>query len=236
VPGLRLLLLAALAAGALIWFAPWLYEHYELSAWSYAVKGVDVSHHQGDIDWQALRAAGVSFAYIKATEGASFRDPRFAGNWRRSRDAGVLRGAYHYFSLCKPGAEQAANFAAATPLDPQSLPHALDVEQMEPCPEGQRVPDPIAEIQAFLDMAEKRFGRRPLIYTTHEFHAAYRLGEHLGAERFWLRSLHRTPGFGGKTWILWQYHNRGRRPGVDGPVDLDAFNGSAADFKKFAWP
>jgi lysozyme len=116
----------------------------------------------------------------------------------------------------------------------------VDVEQMEACPEGQHVSDAVAEIQVFLDAAEKRFGRRPLIYTTREFHAAYfndgRHREGLENERFWLRSLHWTPRFGGGRWTLWQYHNRGRRHGVDGPVDLDAFNGSAAEFKKFASP
>ncbi len=172
-PGLRLLFLAAVAAGALVWTAPWLYRRFELAAMGYAVKGIDVSHHQGEIDWQALRASGIRFAYIKATEGASFRDPRFAENWRRSREAGILRGAYHFFSLCKSGAEQAANFIAVTPVDPQSLPHALDVEQMEACRNGERVADPAAEIQAFLDAAEKHFRRRPLLYTTREFHDAY---------------------------------------------------------------
>ena len=239
-PDVRVLFLAALAAAALILTAPWLYGHFELAAAGYAVKGVDVSHHQGEIDWQALRASGVAFAYIKATEGAHFRDPRFDGNWRRSREAGILRGAYHFFSVCKPGAEQAANFIAATPVEAQSLPHALDAEQMEACPDGERVADPVAEILAFLDMAEKRFGRRPLLYTTREFHDAYFSGgeakERLANERFWLRSLHWRPRFGNGAWALWQYHNRGRRPGIDGPVDLNAFNGSVAGFEKFASP
>jgi lysozyme len=227
-----LLILAALAAGALIWAVPWLYGHYELPALGYPVKGIDVSHHQGEIDWQALRAAGVGFAYIKATEGLSFRDPRFAENWRRSGEAGILRGAYHFFSLCKPGAEQAANFIAVTPLEPLSLPHALDVEQMEVCPDGQLIASPVQEIRSFLDTAKKRFGRRPLIYTTREFH----LGEYLDKERFWLRSILSAPGFESGRWTLWQYHNRGRRPGISGPVDLDAFNGSAAEFQRFASP
>ncbi len=233
--------LAAIAAGALILIAPRLYGHFELAAWGYAVKGVDVSHYQGEIDWQALRAGGVRFAYIKATEGAHFRDPRFAENWRRSREAGVPRGAYHFFSLCKPGAEQAANFIAAIPAGDLNLPHALDAEQMEVCPDSQAIADPVAEIVAFLDAVEKRFGRRPLVYTTREFHDAYflsdgRLKERLGNERLWLRSLHWAPRFGSRPWTLWQYHNRGRRPGIDGPVDLNAFNGSVAEFEKFVSP
>ena len=233
--------LAVLAAWALIWIAPRLYAHFELAAWGYAVKGVDVSHYQGEIDWQALRAGGVRFAYIKATEGARYRDPRFDENWRRSREAGIPRGAYHFFSMCKPGVEQAANFIAAIPTGDRSLPHALDAEQMEACSNGQPVADPVAEMLAFLDAVEKRFGRRPLVYTTREFHDAYflshgRLKERLGNERFWLRSLHWWPRFGGTPWTLWQYHNRGRRPGIDGAVDLNAFNGSAAEFEKFASP
>ncbi len=233
--------LAAVAAGALVWIAPRLYAHFELAAWGYAVKGVDVSHYQGEIDWQALRAGGVRFAYIKATEGARFRDPRFAENWRRSGEAGIPRGAYHFFSMCKPGAEQAANFIAAIPDGDRSLPHALDAEQMEACSNGQPVADPVAEMQAFLDAVERRFGRRPLVYATREFHDTYflshgRLKDRLGNERFWLRSLHWEPRFGGTPWTLWQYHNRGRRPGIAGAVDLNAFNGSAAEFEKFASP
>ena len=73
----------------------------------------------------------------------------------------------------------------------ESLPHALDAEQMEACPNGQAVADPVAEMLAFLDAVEKRFGRRPLVYTTREFHDAYflsrgQLRERLGNERFWL--------------------------------------------------
>ena len=235
---MRLFLLVALAVAALIFATPWLYQDFELAARKYAVKGVDVSHYQGEIDWRALRRSGVRFAYIKATEGASLRDPRFAENWQRSHDAGMVRGAYHFFSLCKSGAVQAANFIAAIPANTGSLPHALDVEQMEACPNGRRIAHPLAQIGAFLDAAEKHFGQRPLVYTTQEFYEAYfRNGwsaEQLGKERFWLRSLHRAPGYG--RWILWQYHNRGRRGGIDGPVDLNAFNGSVEEFEKFAAP
>ncbi len=234
---LSLSLFALVAAAALVWVMPRLYRHFELAAIGYEVKGVDVSHHQGGIDWRALRASGVRFAYIKATEGAHFRDPRFAENWRRSGEAGVLRGAYHFLSLCKTGAEQAANFIAAVPDEAGSLPHALDAEQMQACSGGRRVADPVAEIVAFLDATEKRFGRRPVIYTTREFYGAHlrsaqRAGR-LDKERFWLRSLHWPPRFGGKPWTLWQYHNRGTRPGIHGPVDLNAFNGSAAEFERF---
>lgn len=230
----RILLAAAALAMADMLFL-WAYERFELAALGYAVKGVDVSHHQGEIDWRTLRAGGVGFAYIKATEGAGFRDPRFAANWRLSREAGVPRGAYHFFTLCRTGAEQAANFIAATPVETDSLPHAVDAEHMGSCVDGKLLADPAAAITVFLDLVEKRFGRRPVIYTTPEFHDAH-LRDRLAGERFWLRSLHRPPSFRPGAWTLWQYHNRGRRPGVAGPVDLNAFNGSRAAFDRFAAP
>jgi len=231
-------LLALAALAGLVSAAPLLYARFELAALGYPVKGVDVSHYQGEIDWKALSKSGVHFAYIKATEGANMRDRRFADNWRLSREAGVRRGAYHFFSLCKSGAEQAANFIAALSGDLGSLPHAIDAEHMEPCRNGTGVADPLAEIVAYLDAVERNFGKRPLIYTTREFYEAhFRDGwapERLRKERFWLRNLHRAPDYG--PWMVWQYHNRGRRDGIGGPVDLNAFNGSAKEFEKFARP
>lgn len=224
---------AILALAALVWGAPRLYERFELAAMGYDVKGVDVSHYQGAINWATLKDGGVGFAYIKASEGAQFRDPRFDENWRRSKEAGVPRAAYHFFTLCKTGAEQAANFIAATPVEANGLPHALDAEQTGKCRSGRRVGDPVAEIKAFLDLTEKHYGRRPLIYTTREFHETFLRGR-LQTERFWLRSLHRPPGFRKDQWTLWQYHHRGLRSGVAGHVDLNAFNGTLAEFKSFA--
>ena len=76
---------------------------------------MDVSHHQAEIDWTELKGRAVQFAYIKASEGATSRDPRFASNWKAALAAGVTPGAYHFFTLCKPGAQQARNFLAALP-------------------------------------------------------------------------------------------------------------------------
>jgi lysozyme len=230
-----LLMVVAAIAGIIALFlaAPSVYQRMELVAAGYAVRGVDVSHHQGEIDWRTLRDNGVLFAYIKATEGASSRDSRFAENWRRSREAGIPHGAYHFFSMCVSGAKQAANFMAITPVEADGLPHALDVEQMEPCPKGRRLANPAAEMYTFLNLVEKRYGRRPLIYTNWEFHEAHLKGR-LQNERFWLASLSHPPSFRREQWTLWQYHQDGRRRGVNGPVDLNAFKGSRAEFEKFA--
>ena len=71
--------------------------------------GIDVSTHQGAIDWAAVAGDGIDAAYVKASEGATFEDDRFAENWAGAKAAGLEVGAYHFFTLCKEGEEQAAN-------------------------------------------------------------------------------------------------------------------------------
>src|SRR5690349_93936 len=90
--------------------------------------GIDVSNHQGTVDWEDVASDGVSSAYLKATEGDDFVDKRFAENWSGAASAGIARGAYHFFTLCSSGAAQAANFLRVLPTDGQALPPAVDLE------------------------------------------------------------------------------------------------------------
>src|SRR6516165_7639969 len=101
---------AAIVALGVVALAPFLYPQLETGWLWHDVIGVDVSGHQGDIDWLSLAAGGVAFAYIKATEGGDFRDKQFQKNWDGARTAGMLRGAYHFFTQCRSGADQATNF------------------------------------------------------------------------------------------------------------------------------
>jgi len=217
------LTLAALFAIAGGWWTPWAGAR---------VQGVDVSHHQGAIDWRALASDDVRFAYIKATEGGDHVDTRFAFNWEQAGAAGLYRGAYHFFTLCQPGAAQAANFMAVVPSAPGALPHALDMEHMGPCREGTTISDVVGEMRIWLDLVEAHYGARPLIYTTREFHDAH-LRDVTG-ERFWIRSISVRPRFREHEWVVWQHHNRGHKNGVSGPIDLNAFRGDAAALAAFA--
>ena len=205
-----LLAIAAVAA------YPWL----EPARLLYDTQGIDVSHHQGAINWQAVARSNVKFAYIKATEGGDFVDPRFAVNWPQSGRAGIARGAYHFFTQCRDGRVQAQNFIRTVPRARSSLPHAVDVEHIGPCRRGPTVGDIVAEILVFMDELEAHYGRRPIVYTTREFHDAF-LRDRLRDESFWIRSLVVPPRFRRQSWTVWQYHNRGRRPGINGPVDLN---------------
>lgn len=194
------------------------------------LQGVDVARYQGQIDWRELAGDNVAFAFIKATEGGDYVDPLFERNWREARRAGVLRGAYHFFTLCRPGRVQAEHFLTVVGDMRGALTPALDAEHMGACRLGGRVSDPVLEITSFLDTVEKATGKRPIIYTTHEFYTAYFYAVPR-MEKFWLRSLYVEPGYGPEEWVFWQHSGRGRRRGIAGPVDLNAFRGTQSDLE-----
>jgi lysozyme len=212
-----------------------IYPRLEYESWRYTVRGVDVSGHQGLIDWDRLKSDGVDFAYIKASEGETFNDPRFSRNWYAAEQSGILRGAYHFFTQCRSGKVQAENFIRIVPADPNALPPVIDAERMGPCTQTPAVKDVAAEIEIFLNLVQAQYRVRPIIYTTREFHEAYLSGK-FQKERFWIRRLFRAPNFRQSQWVFWQYHNSGRRSGVSGPVDLDVFKGTRAELEALRKP
>lgn len=204
----------ALLAAVALWYAP----RWHPSDRSFPVQGIDVSHHQGRIAWNLLPRQGVDFAYIKASEGGDFRDRLFATNWRGARNAGVRRGAYHFFTLCRPGADQAANFIAAVPQDANALPPAVDLEHLGNCARRVDVDAFHIELDAFIRRVEAHYGKRVLLYLTAEFDEAYRVSARVDRP-LWLRSLVRQPNFGARRWRLWQVSNFRKLRGIDGRVD-----------------
>lgn len=206
---------------AVLAFAGWRwFREYRPDPARYPLRGIDVSHHQGRIDWPSVAADDVAFAYLKATEGGDYRDDAFARNWGAARTAGLAVGAYHFFTFCRPGAEQADNVLATVPAAADALPLVVDLEFGGNCG---RVPAPAdlrGELDTFLARVEPAQGRRVVFYVTAEFLDAY--GAALPPRALWRRSLLREPEPLAR-WALWQYHNRGRVDGIDGPVDLDVF-------------
>ncbi|TCO69191.1 glycoside hydrolase family 25 protein [Rhodovulum euryhalinum] len=205
--------------------------------WSYPVHGIDVSRWQGAIDWATARAAGVSFAFVKATEGVEELDPMFRTHWEGAGRAGVARGAYHYFYFCAPADAQARWFIANVPRSAASLPHVLDMEWNPRSPTCRHRPDPAtvrAEAKTFLDILERHYGRRPVVYTTVDFSRDTGI-ERLPGTEFWLRSVagHPRETYPGARWTFWQYTGTGRVEGVPGPVDINVFRGSLASWT--AW-
>lgn len=192
----------------------------------YPIQGIDVSHHQGAIDWPALPAQGVDFAYIKATEGGDFVDTHFARNWEAARTAGIRRGAYHFFTLCRPGADQAANFIATVPRDETALPPVVDLEYLGNCSARPPIADLSAELTAFLEQVEGHYGQPAVLYLTEEFDEAYRVSEQFDRP-LWLRSIVFEPDFGARPWTIWQVSNFRQLEGIDGRVDWNVMHAEA---------
>lgn len=180
--------------------------------------GIDVSSYQRDIDWEQVAGDGYVFAYIKATEGTGFVDTHFRQNWDGARAAGITPGAYHYFTLCSPGAEQAASFLAAAPPDDAALPPALDLEFDGACDARPEAADAQAQIDAFTYEVEKAWGRRMVIYSSSEWRAHYGLPV-ADSRPDWLYSDLGRPSL--EDWSVWQLRFDGTVAGIEGPVDID---------------
>jgi lysozyme len=200
------------------------------------VQGIDVSAWQGDIDWRKARAAGIAFAYIKATEGGDHVDPNFLDNWYAAKEAGVARGAYHFVYWCRSAEEQALWFLLNVPDDADALPPVLDVEwnsQSKTCPKRIDREQALQKIQVLLAAMQSHTGKRPIIYTDPVFFREVLAGASIDYP-LWLRSVAAEPEevYGERPYVLWQFTTTGRVPGIDGNVDRNVFNGAPAEWDR----
>lgn len=205
--------------------------------WTYAVHGTDVSKYQTSVDWDAAKASGISFAFIKATEGGDRVDDYFDEHWRRTRNAGIPRAAYHFFYFCRPAVEQAQWFIQNVPKDQSAMPPVLDMEWNPQSPTCKLRPDAAtvrAEMTVFLRMVEKHYGKKPIIYTSVDFFDDNNLSTFRGYP-YWLRSVagHPTKRYGDHPFTFWQYTGTGIIPGMKGDADINVFNGSEAEWNRW---
>ncbi len=213
------------------------YDWTDTRPWRYPIHGIDVSKFQGDIDWLMAKQSGVNFAFIKATEGGDHLDEKFAANWKAARDAGVLRGAYHFYYFCRTATEQANWFIQNVPKDPKALPPVLDMEWNHASRTCRYHPSPAKvrhEIRVYLDRLTAHYGKRPIIYVTPDFYKENHLSRIRGYQ-FWLRSVANHPRviYHGQPWAFWQYSSTGVIPGIDGSVDTNAFSGSVSAWREW---
>jgi lysozyme len=199
---------------------------------NYAIHGIDVSHYQESINWELVKSMQVKnikigFAFIKATEGIGKVDSHFNKNWFKTKDAGVCRGAYHFFLATKSGKLQAQNFIDVVELKRGDLPPVLDVEQTN----GVSTDKLRREVKAFLQTTEQYYGVKPIIYTNVDFYKQYLNGQ-FDDYPLWVAHYLRldTPRIK-RDWLFWQHNEAGRVNGVLGKVDFNVFNGDSAAFR-----
>ncbi|MDH5506301.1 MAG: GH25 family lysozyme [Anaerolineae bacterium] len=206
--------------------------------------GIDVSHHRGTVDWQAVKKSGVSFGIAKASDGEYFVDHQFDANWSGMRRAGLVRGAYHFFRPAADPVGQARNYLVQVGniLHSTDLPPVLDVEvfpaevreDFEALPLAER----IRRLQACLDTMEQATGRVPMIYTS-KMSWQIALNDSTAFSRYplWVANYEvKQPAvpasnWDDRGWTIWQYTANGTIAGVNGgkpPVDVNVFKASPA--------
>jgi lysozyme len=208
------------------------------------LSGIDVSHYQGTINWQAVAAAGTVFAYAKATEGLGSPDTYFAANWAAMQDAGLARGAYHFFHPAGSAQAQAARFLSVlTDLRAGDLPPMLDLEEAKTRGQDEWAAIPVEErvllVLTWLQQVEQALGVRPVVYTRRGWvQQTLRDAGDLVNYPLWI--AHYTDAVqpsipnGWPRWTFWQYSESNSLNGINGNVDLDRFNGSLDDLGALA--
>ena len=238
----KLLLVFAVFAGMAI--AAWCWYRYHASNFvtypefgiavpdNYIIHGIDVSHHQDDINWDLVKSMQVKnikigFVFIKATEGIGKVDSHFNQNWFRSKDAGICRGAYHFFLATKSGKLQAQNFIDVVELKRGDLPPVLDVEQTY----GVRTDRLQREVKTFLQTIEQYYGVKPIIYTNVDFYKQYLNGQ-FDDYPLWVAHYLRqdTPRIK-RDWLFWQHSEAGKVNGITTDVDCNVFKGDSSQWR-----
>jgi lysozyme len=189
--------------------------------------GIDVSHHQQAIDWAAVAAAGIRYAFIKATQGAGSVDRRFVENWRGAALNGIVRGAYHFFDPEADPESQFENFSAQVTLEAGDLAPVVDLEidgqDWDALAQKKRVPAALA----LLELLEAHYGITPIIYTNRRSVNEVFGGKpgDLTTYPLWVASFKQNPPPtmppGWTTWVHWQQSDKGSVKGISTPVDLD---------------
>lgn len=208
--------------------------HVDVDRALYPVVGVDLSAHNGAVDFDSVAAAGVDFVYLKATEGVSFRDSAFATNCRRAHSAGLPVGAYHFFRFDCDGRRQAMNLLAATDSMPLRLPVAIDIEEWGN--HAEVATDVIIGRLQAMEAMLRGAGCRVVIYTNKNgywrfVHPAF--DDAQDAPDLWICSF-TNPPMAHARWHIWQHSHLSHVPGIAGQVDLNTFNGTHADFRRWA--
>lgn len=199
----------------------------------YSIRGIDISHHQGEINWDALSKAEINgeriqFIFVKATEGANDVDDNFKRNFKQAHENGFIRGAYHFFLPNVSAQLQANNFVKRVQLQEGDMPPVLDIESS-----GKLSPQQLRDSAlVWLRLMERHYGAKPILYTYYKFKTEYLGTPQFEKYPYWIAHYYvDTLKYNGE-WKFWQHTDRGRLPGIKGFVDFNCYNGSMYDLQQ----
>lgn len=192
-----------------------------LSRDRFPVCGIDISSHNGNIDFPKLAADSIDFVIIKATEGTSFKDSRFLHNYRQARRVGLKTGAYHFFRFDTDGMMQALNIINSIKYMPLDFPLMIDVEDWN---NAKHIPakDVVSRLDAMIAYLNRN-GYNVILYSNKDGFNRY-IKSHFDNLPLWICSFTDPPV--AAQWVFWQYSHRGSIDGIKGNVDLNTFNGT----------
>ena len=187
-------------------------------------EGIDVSHYQGSIDWdEVVGGTPISYVYLKATEGASLVDKTYARNLAEARRVGLSVGSYHFYRPNVNWRQQFNNMVAVVKAEEQDLVPIIDIEHRG----AVSAEAFIADLRAFIEKVTEHYGKKPLLYTYHNFYNRYLTGEFTDYHFMIARYRTDSPTLNdGKDYIMWQYTSTGSIPGIRGHVDRSKIMGN----------
>lgn len=191
--------------------------------------GIDVSKYQGKIDFEKVKAAGIRYVFVRATEGITYQDAFFKQNLDEAREAGLVIGAYHFYETDDDPVSQLNNFTSLVTLQAGDLPPVVDIEKLH---DNDQV-DLTENIQIYLNGLERHYKTKPIIYSGKNFANKYITS--FSDYPLWLaeyQSLYPTLPQGWDKWTFWQYSQTGKVDGISGDVDINRFNGEENNFKE----
>ena len=200
---------------------------------NYPIHGIDVSKYQNIIDWESVKgmnigAVKIGFAFMKATEGLENEDAFFERNWKKAKDAGMVRGAYHFFLATKSGKAQAENFIKSVNMVSGDLPPVLDIEQTYGVP-NDKLKERALE---WLETVRAYYGTLPMVYTNVEFYKKY-LKDDFDKYPLWVAHyLQPERPRISRNWSFWQHSESGKVNGIVTKVDFNVFSGDSLEFRK----
>ena len=187
-------------------------------------EGIDVSRYQGIIDWDQVAGSYlISYAYLKATEGASLVDKTYHRNLKEAKRVGLSVGAYHFYRPNISWKEQYDNFTSVVKAKDQDLIPIIDIEHRGRVSEKKFIED----LEKFIEKVTKFYGKKPLLYTFHNFYNKYLSG--CFPDYPWMIARYRDDKpllNDGRDYVVWQYTATGTIPGVEGDVDRSRIMGN----------
>lgn len=200
---------------------------------NYSVHGIDVSHHNGNINWREVADmktghVQISFAFLKATQGRYYKDWTYIINSKRAKNAGIIKGAYHYFEPGVDPEKQAKNFINYAKLKSGDFPPVLDVEENN----GMSKSALREKVRKILTLWEKEYQTKPILYCNADYYQKF---FNDGFEQYpvWVAHYYtRKPRIHPTRWTFWQHNDGGNVNGIETKTDYNVFNGSLQELRE----